>query len=165
MRFVRSLKLFSTCGYLPIVRHLTITYTDHGAYMNQDSVTFGTGKGVMIMIECFRIEPKAPNYEEAARKTGMSVDRLRLCWQLMMGIRVGNDETEWDNCDAVDEALAIAIDDFTTTLRRRGYPRAAEKVGRMTVGRLVEALHALLPGQDGSMRYMVLSAADRAKVI
>ncbi|ROV97253.1 hypothetical protein VSDG_04773 [Cytospora chrysosperma] len=148
MRFVRGLKLFSTCGYLPIVSHLTIEYLDHDAYKDQDSATFGTGRGMVMMIEFFRTGPKEPDYEETARKMGMSVDRVKLYWQLNMGVRVGNDETEWDDCDAVDKALATAIDDFTRTLRHRDHRRAAETVGQMTVGRLVEALHALLSGQD-----------------
>lgn len=165
MRFIRGLKLFSACGYLPIVRHLTITYTDHGPDMDQGSVMFGTGRGAIIKIECCCAEPKAPNYEEIARKMGTSADRLRLYWQLMMGTRVGNDETDWSDRDAVDEALSIAIDEFATAIRGRGYLQEAGTVDRMPVGRLVGALHALFTGQGGSMKYLVLSAADRARFV
>lgn len=161
MRFVRGLKLVAACGYLPIVRHLTITYTDRGLERDQNLGPFSIDTGMNIIIECFRAEYKTPNFEELARKMGISKERFKANWDLMMGIRVGNDDTDWKDCDAVDEALQIAIDQFTAKLEDRGYLRAADTVRRMTVGRLVEALHALLQGQGSVMRYMVFSAADR----
>lgn len=161
IRFVRGLKLVAACGYPPVVRHLTIMYTDRDSDSRKGLGMFSTDTGVEMIIECFRTKYKTPNYKDIARKMGISEESLEATWDLMMGTKIGTEETDWNDYDAIDEALGIAIGDVATKLGDRGYHHAADKVRDMTVGRLVEALHALLQGRGSGAGYMALSVADR----
>ncbi|KUI65871.1 hypothetical protein VM1G_02161 [Cytospora mali] len=155
MGFLRGLKLFAASGHLPIVRHLTIEYTDQGV------ATTITDSKVCIVIESSRFKLEMPDFKEVDSKTGETEDQHRLIWEFLTGTRVGDEDTDWNDADAVDEALGTAIDEFTQRIQDLGYTSEARILPTMMVGRLVEALRALFRGRDPTQRHMVLSVARR----
>ncbi|ROV90917.1 hypothetical protein VMCG_09962 [Cytospora schulzeri] len=126
MKFVRGLKLFAACGYLSMVSRMAIVYSDQGSEGSQCFGLFRRCKRTEIIVECFRCELQPPDFEELARKGSTSEAELRDIWQLRMGTRVGNDDTDWNDCDAVDESLATAVGELANELRRQAYFSDAE---------------------------------------
>lgn len=142
------LRLFALSGNLHKVKQLTISM---GPVFVLDA-----HNDQYTTIQCFLNEPERPNIELCSLLMRRGEGWCRAMWGAMSGTRIGEDNTDWDDVDAIREALESATQALGSKLERIHPTMNPEVVHPTPVGRLVDAMHVLFGGHGAPKRWIVL---------
>lgn len=152
--FLRSVKLLAASDRLARTKHLTISY---GA--KRWPTFMGIDPQPGLTIEVFNYDPRTLEFGERVRSAEIRRDEIDLHTKakLVLRNRIGHDDTNWGDVDAVEEALDHSIEYLTRFLRAVVGASEANHVQSLPVGCLVQALHALCGAPGSQPIYLFLS--------